>query len=64
MPRLVRFDDLTVTVFIPEDADDAVADAARAALDDPHFLDAFQTIIRQLFAIVPALAVLSVRVEE
>ncbi len=64
MPRLVRFDDLTVTLFIPEDADDAIANAARAALDDPLFMDALQTSIRQLFAIVPALAVLSVRVEE
>jgi len=64
MPRLVRFDDLTVTLFIPEDTEAAIADAARAALDDPLFLDAFQTSIRQLFAIVPALAVLSVRLEE
>jgi len=63
MPDPVRFDDLRVTFSIPEDADDTVADAARAALDDPTFLDSFERTIRQFIATFPALAVLSVTLE-
>lgn len=63
MPDLVRFDDLCVTLLIPRDTENAIADAARAALDEPTFLDSFEQTIRQLIATIPALAVLSVSLE-
>ncbi|MCE9564280.1 MAG: hypothetical protein K8U57_19730 [Planctomycetes bacterium] len=64
MPDLVRFDNIPIALWIPRDTDDAVADAARAALDEPAFLASFTSTIRQLFATIPALAVLSVTLEE
>ena len=63
MPDPVRFDDLRVVMFIPEDTDVTVADAARAALDDPTFLDSLENTIREFIATFPALAVLSVTLE-
>lgn len=63
MQDLLRFDDLCITLFIPRDREDSVADAARAALDDASFRDGFANAVRQFFAAIPALSVLSVTVE-
>ena len=59
----VLFDALQVKLFVPADADEATTDAARAALDDPSFLDSVRRAVRSLLAAVPALAVLSASAE-
>ena len=59
----VLFDAFQVQLFLPNDADEATADAARAALDEPALLASVGQALQNLFATVPALAVLSVRVE-
>jgi len=63
MPDPLRFDDISIVLFLPPDTEDSVADAARAALDEPAFRDGFTNLIRQFFATIPALSVLSITVE-
>jgi len=63
MQDLLRFDDISITLFIPRDKEDSVAAAARAALDDASFHDGFTNAVRQFIAAIPALSVLSITVE-
>lgn len=63
MPEPLRFDEFSITLFLPRDTEDSVANAARAALDEPGFRESLTTIIRQHFATVRALSMLSVVVE-
>ena len=62
-PGSVLFDAFQVKLFLPASAPESVADAARAALDDPSFLDRVRDAVTQLLAGVPALAVLTVAIE-
>ena len=57
------FDAFQVELILPAGTDARVAEAARAALDDPPFLDRVRTAIAGLLAADPATAVLVVRVE-
>ncbi|VTU00875.1 unnamed protein product [Gemmataceae bacterium] len=63
MPRDLLFDRFQVTLFVPDDVDPAAANLARAALDDPSFLEAVRRAIEAVRTAVPALAVLTVTVE-
>ena len=63
MPELLLFDRFVVTLLLPAGVDEGAADAARAALDDPAFLDAVGRAVQALLAAVPALAALSARAE-
>lgn len=63
MPELLYFDDIRVVLWIPPETEDHVADAARAALDEPEFRVGFVTAIQQFFATAPALNVISVAVD-
>ena len=55
-------DAFQVELLLPAGADGATAAAARAALDDPTFLDAVRRAVRAVLDAAPALAVLSARV--
>lgn len=59
MPDSVQFDAFQVKLLMPADTDEATADAARAALDNPSFLESVRQAIQSLLATVPALAVLT-----
>ena len=63
MSDLLLFDRFTVLLLLPPGADEATTDAARAALDDPTFLDAVRRAVQALLDAVPALAALSARAE-
>ena len=63
MPDPVEFDAFQVTLFLPAGADEATADAARAALNDPSFLDSVRRAVQAVLATVPALAVLTTSAE-
>jgi hypothetical protein len=56
-------DAFQVQLFLPAGTDDAVADAARAALDEPPFTELVRDTVNQLLGTVPALAVLTAVVE-
>jgi hypothetical protein len=55
----VEFDALRVKLLLPVGADQATADPARAALNDPAFLASVRRAVQAVLATVPALAVLS-----
>ena len=59
----VLFDSFQIQLFVPAGLDDVVADAARAALDDPPFPERVRDVVTQLLGAVPALAVLTAVVE-
>ena len=59
----VLFDSFQIQLFVPAVTDDAVADTARAALDDPPFPELVRDAVAQLLGTVPALAVLTAVVE-
>jgi hypothetical protein len=61
VPELLLFDRFVVALLLPPGADEATTDAARAALDDPSFLDAVGRAVQAILAAVPALAPLSAR---
>jgi hypothetical protein len=63
VPEELLFDRILVSLFVPADVDEAAADAARAALDDPTFLDSVRRAVEAVLATVPALAVLTVTAE-
>ena len=63
MPDAMMLDAFQVQLFLPAGADETVADAARAALDDPPFLDRVRDAVTQLLARAPVLAVLTAVVE-
>jgi hypothetical protein len=63
VPDPLLFDRFLVTLFVPADVDEAAAEAARAALDDPAFLDSARRAVEAVLAAVPALAVLTVTAE-
>ncbi len=59
----VMFDVVQVQLFLPAQGDEAVADAASAALEDPEFLVAVGRAVQAVLDAVPALAPLSARAE-
>ena len=59
----VLFDSFQIQLFVPAVTDDAVADAAHAALDDPPFPELVRDAVAQLLGTVPALTVLTAVVE-
>ncbi len=59
----VMFDVVQVQLFLPAQGDEAVADAASAALEDPEFLTAVERAVQAVLDAVPALAPLSARAE-
>ena len=59
----VLFDSFQIQLFVPAVTDDAVADAARSALDDPPFPELVRDVVTQLLGAVPALTVLTAVVE-
>ncbi|MCE9563945.1 MAG: hypothetical protein K8U57_18035 [Planctomycetes bacterium] len=63
MPESVLLEQLHLSLFLPIAADKAVVDAARAALDDPQFLDSVHTAVRNVLDAIPALAPLSAAVD-
>lgn len=63
MPDPIRFDELSIALFVPPDTEESVADAAREALDAPEFRDGLTRLIRQFFATIPALNVLAIVVD-
>ena len=63
MPDAMMLDAFQVQLFLPAGADDAVADAARAALDDPPFPELVRDAVTRLLGAVPGLAVLTAVVE-
>lgn len=63
MPDDVLFDAFQVRLLLPAGTDDAVADAARVALDEPPFTDLVRDAVTRLLRTVPALAVLTAVVE-
>jgi hypothetical protein len=60
MPDPVLFDQLHVTFFRPDAFDEPTLTAARAALDDPQFLNAIHDAVRRVLDANPALAVLDI----
>ena len=60
---MLLFDRFLVLLLLPPGADEATTDAARAALDDPAFLDAVSRAVQALLDAIPALATLSARAE-
>jgi hypothetical protein len=50
VPDSVLFDAFQVKLLLPASADEATADAARAALDDPMFLDAVRHAVQAVLA--------------
>ena len=63
MPDHVLFDALQVKLVLPADATEADADAARAALDDPTFLDSARRAVEAVVRAIPAPTVLTVTAE-
>jgi hypothetical protein len=63
MTEEVLFDSFQVLLFLPAGADARAGDDARAALDDPPFLDRVRDAVAGMLAADPATAVLVVRVE-
>jgi hypothetical protein len=61
MPSEVQLDVVQLELLLFADAGEVVADAARAALDDPEFLVAVVQAVGAVLAAHPALAVLSAR---
>lgn len=59
----VLLDQLHVSLFLPPGTDASVADAARAALADACLTDAIAEAVQTILSVVPALAVLTVRVD-
>jgi hypothetical protein len=62
MPGDVMLDALQLQLFLPASASEAVGDAARAALAEPDLPERVRGAVERIFAAVPALAVLTVRV--
>lgn len=63
MPDMLLFDRFRVNLLLPAGADEMATDAARAALDDPSFLDAVRRAVQAILAAVTALAALSASAE-
>ena len=63
MCESVEFDAFQVKLLVPAGADAAAVAAARAALEDPRFLEAVRRAVHAVLAAVPALAVLSATAE-
>jgi hypothetical protein len=63
VPEMLLFDRFRINLLLPAGADEAATDAARAALDDPSFLDAVRRAVQALLAAMPALAALSASAE-
>jgi hypothetical protein len=63
MTEEVLFDVVHVSLILPTGADERVAEAARAAVDDPGFLDRVRDAVAVLLTADPATAPLIVRAE-
>jgi hypothetical protein len=63
MEEEILFDSFQVLLFLPAGADTRIGDDARAALDDPPFLDRVRDAVARMLATDPATVALVVRVE-
>ena len=63
MPDPVLIDEFHVSLFLSDGATPSVVDAARAALDDPQFLDTVRNAVRRVLDANPATIVLSANVD-